>query len=115
MQQRLSKKLITDRQLNIYISRCLYSENVKLKETFSQRSVGGAGVKVFDRNLKKLQRDRAADRFGEYDYLKSEVAYRLVDRIYDVKRFFDTAVDFGCGSGLMAPHIFKVLTSLDHF
>ena len=48
----------------------------------------GGAVNVFDRNAKRLQRNRAAS--GEnpevYDYLKDEVASQLVDRVCDVAR-----------------------------
>lgn len=70
----------------------------------------GAGTDVFDRNAKRLQRNWSAslEDGHEYEYLKSEIAYRVADRIYDVKKFFEVAVDFGCGTGLMASHIYKV-------
>ncbi|CAG8827654.1 26099_t:CDS:2, partial [Racocetra persica] len=51
---------------------------------------------VFDRKAKKLQRDRAAldiEASKQVDYLKDEVAYRLVDRLLDIKRKYDTIVD----------------------
>uniref|UniRef100_A0A915HNS2 Arginine-hydroxylase NDUFAF5, mitochondrial n=1 Tax=Romanomermis culicivorax TaxID=13658 RepID=A0A915HNS2_ROMCU len=67
----------------------------------------GKNTQVFDRRLKRLQRDKSAENFDAFDYLRNEVAYRLADRIYDVKKFSDLAVDFGCGNGLVAPHIFK--------
>jgi len=78
-------------------------------------SVGGAGVKIFDRNLKMKQRDRAAENFGDFAFMKSEVAYQVADRIYDIKRFFDVAVDLGCATGLLAPQIFKVSGELNTY
>ncbi|CAG8662253.1 12422_t:CDS:2, partial [Racocetra fulgida] len=63
---------------------------------------------VFDRKAKKLQRDRAAldiEASKQVDYLKDEVAYRLVDRLLDVKRKYDTIVDLGCGCGHVVKHI----------
>lgn len=48
----------------------------------------GGAVNVFDRNAKRLQRNRAAN--GEnpemYDYLKDEVASQLVERVCDIAR-----------------------------
>ncbi|KFD51430.1 hypothetical protein M513_07643, partial [Trichuris suis] len=64
---------------------------------------------VFDRDLKRRQRDWAAsqDDFKDYEYLRKEIGYRLSDRIYDVKRVFNVAVDLGCGCGYIAPHVYK--------
>lgn len=64
-------------------------------------------MNVFDRNAKRKQRDRAAgaQNVEVYDYLKDEIAYRMVDRIRDVTRKFPVAVDLGCGRGLMANYL----------
>lgn len=54
-------------------------------------------VNIFDRHTKFLQRERAAanENVNLYDYLKDEVGYRLADRVFDIKRTFEIAVDFG--------------------
>ncbi|BFZ64630.1 hypothetical protein YB2330_005780 [Saitoella coloradoensis] len=60
---------------------------------------------VFDRALKHLQRDRAAaDPLASrnYDYLKDEVADRLVDRLLFVNRKFNKVLDLGAGAGHVA-------------
>ncbi|XP_003370257.1 putative phenylalanine--tRNA ligase [Trichinella spiralis] len=64
---------------------------------------------VFDRSLKRCQRDWAAcqDNLDVFQYLNKEIAYRLTDRIYDVKRMFTVAVDLGCGIGHIAEHLYK--------
>lgn len=64
-------------------------------------------VMVFNRNMKVAQRDRAATMpdSQDYDYLRNEVAKRLVDRLLDINRKFPVAVDLGCGSG----HVSKLL------
>uniref|UniRef100_A0A5S6R482 Arginine-hydroxylase NDUFAF5, mitochondrial n=1 Tax=Trichuris muris TaxID=70415 RepID=A0A5S6R482_TRIMR len=64
---------------------------------------------VFDRDLKRRQRDWAASQndFEQYEYLRKEIGYRLSDRIYDVKRIFNVAVDLGCGCGYVAPNVYK--------
>mmetsp|Transcript_13636 Transcript_13636/g.43552 ORF Transcript_13636/g.43552 Transcript_13636/m.43552 type:complete len:346 (+) Transcript_13636:1-1038(+) len=56
---------------------------------------------VFDRQVKLRQRNRAAaaEDFGEYDYLRDEIAERLCDRLLDIKRKFPAALDLGCGAG----------------
>lgn len=70
----------------------------------------GAGLDVFDRKAKKLHRDRTARQpdVDVYQYVHEEMAYRLADRVYDIRRYFPLAVDVGCGLGHMSPHIFKV-------
>lgn len=40
-----------------------------------------------------------------YDYIKEEVGFRLSDRVFDVKRQFQNAVDLGCGRGYISKHI----------
>lgn len=65
---------------------------------------------VFDRNLKRRQRDRAVHMpyFEHCQYVKDELAYRAADRVYDCTDFFEVAVDLGAGCGWIAPHVFKV-------
>lgn len=87
----------------------------------------GTGVyRVFDREAKRLQRDVAARREGgqrsrTVDYLRDEVADRLMERLsvrpllglsstqlivaQDIKRKFNTIVDLGAGPG----HFSKLL------
>lgn len=64
-------------------------------------------MNVFDRKTKRKQRDRAAlaKDVEVYDYIKDEIAYRMVDRIRDVTRKFPVAVDLGCGRGLMSKYL----------
>ena len=46
-------------------------------------------VNVFDRNAKRIQKNRACsvDNPGLYDYLKDAVADQVIDRVCDVARF----------------------------
>uniref|UniRef100_A0A1Y1LPL6 Uncharacterized protein n=1 Tax=Photinus pyralis TaxID=7054 RepID=A0A1Y1LPL6_PHOPY len=62
---------------------------------------------VFDQNAKRLQRERAvsASDVKLYDYLKSEIGYRLSDRIFDIKRKFTLAADLGTSRGYVAKHV----------
>jgi len=57
---------------------------------------------VFDRQLLRKRRDRAAERFADHNFLVLEVAERLVDRLDDVARTFPTALDLGCHCGELA-------------
>ncbi len=54
---------------------------------------------VFNRRAVRRNRDRAAARFAEHDFLFREVAERLLDRLDDVKRAFPLALDLGCRTG----------------
>lgn len=75
---------------------------------YSARRTDEEVMNVFDRKAKRRQKNRAAlaENVGVYDYLKDEVAERMVDRVGDISRFFPLALDLGCGRG----HISKFLT-----
>ncbi|EDW85889.1 uncharacterized protein Dwil_GK23302 [Drosophila willistoni] len=62
---------------------------------------------IFDRNSKRLQKERAAlsADVALYDYLKEEIGFRLADRIFDIKREFKAAADIGCNRGYLSRHI----------
>ncbi|ORZ40427.1 S-adenosyl-L-methionine-dependent methyltransferase [Catenaria anguillulae PL171] len=68
---------------------------------------------IFDRNAKKLQRDRASRHPNSRatDYLKDEIANRLVDRILDVKNKYPTIVDLGSGAGHLVKYLDTDITS----
>ncbi|HJQ59164.1 MAG TPA: methyltransferase domain-containing protein, partial [Vineibacter sp.] len=64
---------------------------------------------VFDRDLVRRRRERAARGWPDAAFLKREVAQRLVERLDDVRRRFPLAVDLGChggelGAALRAPN-----------
>ncbi|RLN45123.1 hypothetical protein BBJ29_008089 [Phytophthora kernoviae] len=61
--------------------------------------------------VKRQQRNNAAllENSDEYEYLKDEVARRLIDRLEDIEREFPLALDLGCGSG----HLYKNLSADD--
>jgi len=54
---------------------------------------------VFDRAQVRRQRDRAAVRLADHDFLFQEVAERVSDRLLDMSRTFPTALDLGCHNG----------------
>ncbi|KAF9062221.1 S-adenosyl-L-methionine-dependent methyltransferase [Rhodocollybia butyracea] len=65
---------------------------------------------VFDRETKRIQRNKAASKNGgessrTVDYVRDEVADRMMERLEDIKRKFSTIVDLGSGSG----HFSKLL------
>ena len=70
---------------------------------------GGIGAvsdgppQVFNRHVKRLQRDAAAARGDceEHAVLRNEVAERLAERLEDTLRRFPVAADVGCGDGAL--------------
>ncbi|MFQ5984497.1 MAG: methyltransferase domain-containing protein [Alphaproteobacteria bacterium] len=57
------------------------------------------GALVFDRHALRRRRDRTAATLAEHDFLLSEVADRLADRLADINRRFPVALDLGCHDG----------------
>lgn len=53
----------------------------------------------FDRMAVRAHRDRAANGFGQADFLFRECAGRLIDRLDDVCREFSCLLDLGCHDG----------------
>jgi NADH dehydrogenase [ubiquinone] 1 alpha subcomplex assembly factor 5 len=51
---------------------------------------------VFDRSTLRRRRERAARHWGDQAFLKREIAGRVVERLDDVRRRFDLALDVGC-------------------
>jgi len=75
--------------------------------SFSVGSVSKSSVRVFDRRAKLLQRERAAanPEVEKYDFMKEEVGYRVSDRVLDVARKMEVAVDLGSGRGWVTRHM----------
>ena len=64
-------------------------------------------IQIFDRRLVRQRRDRAiaatpGPGFAAADFLIREAADRLVDRLADIRRDFDVALDLGCHDGAVA-------------
>ncbi|KAF1330510.1 Atpase, partial [Globisporangium splendens] len=73
-----------------------------------QRAMANVPEEALGVSVKRQQRNNIALRAGaaDYEYLKDEVARRLIDRLEDIDREFPFALDLGCGSG----HIYKNLS-----
>ncbi len=54
----------------------------------------------FDRRMRRLRRDRAAGRFAAQDFLVAAAARSIVERLGEINRRFDTALDLGCHIGI---------------
>ncbi|KAL5008439.1 hypothetical protein ScPMuIL_014020 [Solemya velum] len=82
---------------------CLSTGSGSRQNSSSQEPV----MNIFDRKAKKLHRDRITvlPDYKVYDYLKEEVGFRMSDRVCDVKRKFEVAVELGCGRGYVSRHL----------
>jgi SAM-dependent methyltransferase len=54
---------------------------------------------LFNRPLHRKRRDRTAVDFSQVDFIKREICHRLADRLFDIDRSFERAVDLGCHLG----------------
>jgi SAM-dependent methyltransferase len=54
---------------------------------------------VFDRRVLRRRRDRAATGLDGHDFLLLEIGERLADRLSDIRRTFEVALDLGCHRG----------------
>jgi SAM-dependent methyltransferase len=61
-----------------------------------------SSIEVFDRQLLRLRRDRAAMGIGDYDFLLRDVAARLLERMDVIKRDFPRVLDLGSHHGVLA-------------
>ena len=61
-----------------------------------------APPKLFDRQLHRLNRDRAASAYSDYAFLKQRESSHLIERLEDVTRRFERALDLGAHDGTMA-------------
>ena len=58
---------------------------------------------IFNRELVRRHRDRAALEFAAHDFLIREVGERLSDRLLDMARSFPLALDLGARTGGFGP------------
>ena len=61
--------------------------------------------RLFDQTAQRRHRDRAADGFGGFDFLKREAAVRIADRLELMRRDFPLCLDFGCHDGTLTREI----------
>lgn len=61
-----------------------------------------AKARIFDRQLLRRRRDRAAAHFDDHDFLITEIGERLLDRLDDITHRFPLALDLGCRIGSLA-------------
>lgn len=68
---------------------------------YSQAGSSGNSIKVFDRNVKLLQKERAAlnPDSKHAEYLRDEINRRTIDRLAFLKTGFTNVLDYGAHSG----------------
>jgi NADH dehydrogenase [ubiquinone] 1 alpha subcomplex assembly factor 5 len=59
-------------------------------------------ARIFDRRLLRDRRGRAAGDLQAHDFLLTEIAERLADRLSDIARRFPLALDLGARDGILA-------------
>jgi SAM-dependent methyltransferase len=59
-------------------------------------------ARIFDRRLLRARRGRAASGLHAHDFLLTEIAERLADRLSDIARRFPLALDLGARDGILA-------------
>lgn len=119
-------KYISPTNLRVYFSR--FSTHLRILR--SQSNSTRAALDVFNSDTKLIHRERAAVRLSEIgfldhsteiasessivpspadcDYLRDDVAERLIDRVQDLKtKRFEVAIDWGCGRA----HLFRNINS----
>ena len=80
------------------------------RRAYAIQAPGGPTHQVFNENVKYLQKERSAtnaDYSRQVDYLKDEVAQRLVDRLLDINREFPRVLDLGANSLQIAQALVK--------
>ncbi|ETN46525.1 uncharacterized protein HMPREF1541_00710 [Cyphellophora europaea CBS 101466] len=74
---------------------------IPLQRSYAVQAPGAPTLQVFNERTKWLQKERAGrnvDDSRSADYLKDEVAQRLVDRLLDIDRSFPKVLDLGANS-----------------
>lgn len=81
--------------------KCHPGNTIVLARSYAVQSPGAPRLQVFDRYTKWLQRERAASDVHasrNADYLRDEIASRLVDRLLDINRSFGDVLDLGANA-----------------
>ncbi|KAK2757203.1 NADH dehydrogenase [ubiquinone] 1 alpha subcomplex assembly factor 5 [Arachnomyces sp. PD_36] len=69
--------------------------------SYAIQTPGSPTLEIFNRKTKQLQKDRVGtnvEQSRQVDYLKDEVAFRLCERLLDIKRQFPQVLDLGANS-----------------
>ena len=63
---------------------------------------------LFDQQLIRQHRQRAAPSYADFAFLKDAAAARLADRLELMRRDFDLCLDVGAHDGRLAQHMAKL-------
>ncbi|MES2055470.1 MAG: methyltransferase domain-containing protein [Pseudomonadota bacterium] len=67
---------------------------------------------IFDRNLRRLRRDRAAPDYAAHDFLRAAMLDGIAERLESVTRTFSEVLDLGCFDGsFVAPAGARIVRS----
>jgi SAM-dependent methyltransferase len=58
---------------------------------------------IFDRNLRRLRRDRAAPLYADFAFLRNAMLDGIAERLTSVTRSFEDVLDLGCFDGAFVP------------
>lgn len=87
--------------LRSQVPRCSTTVRVLSRRGYAVQAPGAPILEIFNNHIKYLQKERAASNpelSRQADYLKDEVAQRLVDRLLDINREFPKVLDLGANS-----------------
>jgi NADH dehydrogenase [ubiquinone] 1 alpha subcomplex assembly factor 5 len=79
--------------------------HVKLAFSDEMKPMTNAPPLIFDRNRKKMQRNRAAMQFEQADFLFDAVITQLNERLLDIKKEFKSILQLGAHDGRMRDHL----------
>jgi len=68
---------------------------------------------IFNRQAKKLHRNRCTKSYTAHNFLVQECAKRLIDRLLDIRKKFPQALDLGCHSGDLSENLGRY-TGIQH-
>lgn len=68
---------------------------------------------IFDRNRRRIRRDRAATRFSEFAFIREWMLDGVAERLGAVRREFKDVLDLGCFDGGFAPPPGATMTRVD--
>lgn len=68
---------------------------------------------IFDRDARRLRRDRAAPSYAEHDFLRAAMLDGIAERLDSVNRTFARVLDIGCFDGAFVPPPNSAVTRID--
>lgn len=103
---RIKNILIKISSTNRHVNKQFISYGTKTQNTTKFTNT----LNIFDRESKRIQKNLTCSNlnYREHEYIKDEIGFRVADRVFDIKRSFDTILDLGCQRGHVSKHLTKV-------